>query len=242
MSAVRAGEAITLSGPPRSMSAVVRLDPPGEGVVPVTMKLAGGAGIFRAHVRPFGHGTSEIRLRLPRETPPGTYNGEGPFGGEQRGIVVEVEPDVRVRVHPKRTALSVEAGSRAPFEITIVNTGNVPIELPTNAVFDLDDAEGQDRALGRALRATLPDGERRVDRFFEEIRATHGGEARVTIQSGAGPLAPGETRELSCVLDVPATVQAGQSYLGAWPLGNGGHVLLVEVTKGAPPTTGRKTG
>jgi len=151
---------ITLSGPPRNASAIVPLDAPGRVVVPIRIALAGQPAIYRAHVRPFGHGTSEIRLRLPDETPPGTYTGQGPLGGRQRGIVVEIEPVLRLRVQPKRTSLAVEAGSRTGFGITIVNGGNVPFDVPRVSVFDFDDAEGQDRALGRALRATLAEGER----------------------------------------------------------------------------------
>jgi hypothetical protein len=158
MSAARGGEAITLSGPPHNASAVVPLEAAGHAVVPITVSLASGPAIYRASVRPFGEGTSEIRLRLPAETAPGTYRGEGSVGGTARGIVVEVEPVVRIRMHPRRTALSVDAGARTEFFLTIVNGGNVPFDVPKESVFDLDDAEGQDRALGRALRADLPDG------------------------------------------------------------------------------------
>jgi len=242
MTAARGGDEITLSGPPRNASAVVRLDSPGREAVPIRITLAGQPAIYRAHVRPLGSGTSEVRLRLPDETPPGTYSGQGPLGGRQRGIVVEVEPVLRLRVQPKRTSLSLEVGARSEFGLTIVNGGNVPFDVPKGAGFDLDDAEGQDRALGRALRATLAEGERRVDRFFEEIRADHGGEARVAVREGAGRLEPGEARELTCLLEVPATVQAGRSYLGAWTLGNASHVIVVEVTKGASPNSGRKIG
>jgi hypothetical protein len=240
MTAVRA-EAITFAGPPHNTAAVVSLGPLEDTVVPVTLKIAGEPAVFRSYIRPFGPDKSEIRLRLPRETPPGTYHGVATLGGKPRPIVVEVEPVVRIRVQPKQTSLSVDAGSKKDFGITIVNGGNVPFDVPKVAAFDLDDAEGQDRALGRALRATLPQGERRVDRFFEEIRAAHGGEARVAVRSGVGRLEPGASAELSCLLEVPATVQAGRSYLGAWPLGNASHVIVVLVTKGATPNGGRKS-
>ncbi|MGH7502066.1 MAG: hypothetical protein ACREL7_09940 [Longimicrobiales bacterium] len=242
MSAARGGEAITLSGPPSNTSGVAPLDSGGRAIVAITLELAAGPAIYRASVRPLGHGTSEIRLRLPADTPPGTYNGEGPFGGGPRDIVVEVEPVLRLRIHPRRTSLAAEAGARSEFEITLVNSGNVPFDVPKQSMLDLDDAEGQDRALGRALRAELPVGERRVDRFFEELRADHGGEARVAVASGGVRLEPGEASELTCRLELPLTVQEGRSYFGAWQLGNASHLINVDITKGRGPSIRRRPG
>jgi len=242
MSTVPRADELTLSGPPRNATAVVRIDARANTRLPVTLTLAGQPAVFSAWVKPFGEGTSEIRLQLPRETPPGSYAGEVPIGGQPRPIVIEVEPVMRLRLHPKQTVISVEAGSRAEFRVTLVNRGNVPVDIPKADAFDLDDSDGQDRALGRTLRATLQEGERRVDRFFEEIRECHGGEARVAVRAGAGRLDPGASCTLTCLLDVPVTVQAGRSYLGAWPIANTSHVIVVEVTKGPPPHDRRTRG
>ena len=241
MPPARGAKKFTLAGPPRNTTAVARLgvDAPAKAILPVTLKLAGQPAVFSALIKPFGEGTVEIRLRLPRQTPPGTYTGEAPIGGKQRPIVVEVESVTRLRMHPEQTLLSAEAGSKAEFRVTLVNRGNVPIDIPKAGAFDLDDDEGQDRALGRTLRAALREGERRVDRLFEEVRESHGGEARVTVRTGAGRLDPGDSCGLTCVLDVPATVQAGRSYLGVWEIANANHVIVVGVAKGSPPNNGR---
>jgi hypothetical protein len=156
-------------------------------------------------------------------------------------VEAHVEAVPRIRVQPRQTSLSTDAGARAEFGFMVMNSGNVPFELPKSVQFDLDDADGQDRALGRALRATLPSGEKRVDRFFEELRSAHGGEARVTVRSGSGTLAPGAAIEVSALLEVPGTVQSGRSYVAVWPLGNTGHVIEVQVNKGpTTPNGGRK--
>lgn len=232
-------ETITLSGPPRNTAAVVRLETPRHRVVPITIEIAGQPAIYRAFVRPFGVGKSQIRLRLPHDTPPGTYSGESIIGGKPRSVVLEVEPLEQIRVQPIRTVLSAAAGSAVEFGLTIVNDGNVPFDVPRAAAFDLDAAAGQDKALGRALRAPLAQGERRVDRFFEEMRESHGGEARVAVMSGAHRLEPGEASELTCRLDVPVMAKEGYTYLGAWQIGNAGHVIVVEVTRDARPKNGK---
>lgn len=239
MRAARSGGLITLSGPPRNMTVVVPLDASGDRVVPISVSVAGQPTIYRASVRSFGAGRSELRLRLPADTPPGTYNGEGTVGGKQFGIVVEVEPVLRIRVQPKQTLVSVAASSSVEFAFTVLNGGNVLFDVPRTDAFDLDDDVGQDRALGRTLRASLSQGERRVDRFFDELRESHGGEARVVVKDGAGRLAPGEARELTCVLDVPATVLEGRSYVGAWQLWNGAHIIVAEILTSGRPRNGR---
>lgn len=244
MSAVRGGDRIEISGPPRNLKAEIHLEAGGARVMPVELSLPDGPSIQRAYVRARGPGTGEIRLKLPDETPPGTYSGEARVGDSSLQIALNVVPVLRVRVRPGLTPVSAEPGGRAEFTITVSNTGNVPVDVPKQAVLDLDDDRGQDRALGRALRADLGEGERRVDRFFEELRDSHGGEGRVTVLKGAGSLGPGESRELRCQLEVPMTTEPDRSYSGGWGFGNSGHALVVEVLKpapGTPRTRGRKS-
>jgi hypothetical protein len=242
MTSVKGSEVITLRGPPRRLSAVVHFGTPSRAVVPVTLKLPAESALLRARIAPFGREASEIRLQLPRETPPGTYRGKAPVGGKNRNIVVEVEPVVQLRVHPKRTVLSAEPGGRAEFGVTVANAGNVAYEVPRAAELDLEDVDGQDRALGRALRAELAEDESRVDRFFEELREGHGGVARLAVARGGGVLNPGQSRELAALLEIPVTVQARYSYSGTWQIGNVTHIIDVEVTKRAqePARRGRR--
>ena len=239
MKAVRRGDEITLSGPPRHTAVVVPIDLSAERIVPISISVANQPAIYRAVVRAFGSGKSEILLRLPGDTPPGKYTGEGTVGGKTRAIVVEVEPDMRLRVQPKQTLVSVAASSRVEFSLSVLNGGNVPFDVPKSGVLDLDDAAGQDLALGRTLRASLSRGERRVDRYFEELREGHAGEARVTVRNGAGRLEPGDSRELTCVLDVPAVAKEGRLYVGAWQIGNVAHVIVAEIRTGTQTRNGR---
>lgn len=234
MSAVSRGEQVLLAGPPWKLQAVVNVAVPGERAVVIKLQLAGEPALHRATVRAFGPGTSEIRLKLPRDTRPGTYRGEATLGGETHAVVVQVTPAVRTRVIPRQTAVAVEPGGRTEFEILVSNNGNVTVDVPKASVFDLDDEKAQDRALGRSLRAGLGHGESRMERFFEELRVSHGGEARVILVDGAGALEPGESRTVRCQLEVPLTTQAGRAYVGGWEIGNASHLLVVEVTKPGP--------
>ncbi|MGH7462679.1 MAG: hypothetical protein ACREMA_16850, partial [Longimicrobiales bacterium] len=156
--ATRTDADITFTGPPTNLKAIVPFAAPDQKVLPVTLKIGGEPAVFRSYIKPFGNDRSEIRLRLPRETAAGTYNGAATVAGKPMPVVVRIDAVFRLRVQPPRTSISADAGARADFSLTIMNVGNVPFEVPKTAQFDLDDAEGQDRARGRALRATLPAG------------------------------------------------------------------------------------
>ena len=235
------GKEIALSGPPRNVTGVVPFDVSKSTVVPISISVGGESTVYRAVVRPAARGTGEIRLRLPVDTPPGVYGGESTIDGEPRRVTIAIESVMRIRVQPRQTTLTATATSTVEFGLTVMNSGNVPFDVPKADVFDLDDAIGQDRALGKTLRAPLAKGERRVDLLFDELAVNHGGEARVSVRSGAGRLAAGESRELTCLLDVPATAKEGRSYAGAWRLGNTAHVIVADIMTRAPTKGSKKT-
>ena len=235
----RYDEEITLTGPPRNMAAVVSLDVSRSTVVPVSITVGDQSTVYRAVARSLGDQRSELRLKLPSDTPPGAYAGEATIDGKPRRLRVEVDAVMRIRVEPKQTKLAATATSSVEFEVTVMNGGNVPFDVPATDVFDLDDPVAQDRALGKTLRAPLSQGEHRIDRFFDELREGHGGEARVAVRSGSGRLEPGESRELTCLLDVPATARVGRSYTGPWRFGNTAHVIVADILTNQRPDNRR---
>ncbi len=239
MNAVRLGDELTLSGPPRNVRAIVPLHIERPLVVPIAIGVGERLSIVRAVLRPLAEGVSEIRVRLPDHVAPGVYRGDATFDGKTRAVIVEIAPAPRIRVQPSQTVLVTQPASSEPFVLLVVNGGNVPIDIPKLSGFDLDDADGQERALGRSLRAPLKPDEPRVERFFEELRESHGGEARVTVRSGAGPLAPGEVREIGCVLDVPKDARAGRSYSGSFEIGPVSHVVIADIMSSSRPNKER---
>jgi hypothetical protein len=239
MSALSGGARILMTGPPRNAKAVVR-PAAAERVVAVRIDLYGRPSILRAHVRPFGSGASEIRLRLPRETAPGEYRGETTIAGAKHEVVVRVAPAPRTRVEPKFTYVTAEPGGRADFDIVVSNRGNVPVEVPKSTELDLDSEVDQDRSLGRSLRAELHEGEKRVDRFFEELRRGHGGVANLTVLNGAGAIEPGDSRSLRCRIEIPMTTEAGRDYVAVWQFADAGHAIQVDVAKAATGGNGRQ--
>lgn len=231
----RDGDEIVLLGAPRTLSGRVPRRVPKSQVVPVSVTIGRESTVYRAALRPAVTGDSELRLRLPGDTPPGTYTGEATLDGKPQRVRLQVEPLLRLTVEPRQSHLSAQPGGRVEFTCFVGNQGNVPFDVPKSDTFDFDDAVAQDRALGRTLRAKLAEGEHPVDHLFDELRDAHGGEASVAVRAGAGPLVPGESRELTCALYVPAMAKAGRTYVGPWQLGNVAHVIVADIAAAVRP-------
>jgi hypothetical protein len=227
-------QAIRLRGPPGGVAAILPLPPSAGAIVQVNLSLPSvnwPSAEARATINRLGVGeVARLRLQLPRGTPPGTYSGTATVAGQARPIVVEVESQVRLQMHPKRARLAVQPGGDTGFEVTVANVGNVTVELPRVAAFGVYEVGGLDRAIGQAFRAELGPEERRADRLVDELRAGHGGLVRVAVERGSGPLAPGEVRELGVRLELPkGDLVPGRSYSGVWSIANVNYWVGLDV-------------
>jgi hypothetical protein len=165
-------------------------------------------------------GVRSLRLALPPTAPPGTYEGVLQLADREQPIVVEVEPLVRLRAVPSLLALHAPPGGRVDLDLAVQNEGNAPASIRKAHVVALFTSDAVARAIHHALEDRLPEGRRRVDHAFDALADEHGGQARLKVATGAGPLAPGEARRLSVELAVPKSLRAGTTYSGTWPLYN----------------------
>jgi hypothetical protein len=180
----------------------------------------------------FVQGTGELRLDLPRTTPPGTYEGVVRIGDLEQPVTVEVEPAIRLRLFPKALQIAGGPGGKIAAELTLVNEGNIPAEIRTGYEFWLFQENGTDRALGQffTTNAKAEFGDARLEHLLDAIDQQYGGHARVKVDEGAGEIASGTSRELHVQFVLPAGLQPGRVYDGMWPLHNLHWPLRVSVT------------
>jgi hypothetical protein len=157
------------------------------------------------------------RLDVPRDTPPGSYEGTLEIGGETRSVVVDVEPEPFLRLVPPRLVLTAAAGARVPVELALVNLGNVAVEVRGAYAFGLFDVVGVERAIARTFVGEKTEGGS-ADRLVDALGEEHGGMVRARVEQGAGSVEPGETRALTVTLALPDRLRAGHTYWGTWPL------------------------
>ena len=178
-------------------------------------------------------GDMVLQMSLPARTPPGRYEGTIDVEGTERAVVIEVEPEVELQLVPDQLTLHGAPGERLTTELTLANAGNVAVEIRRAHAVGLFAVGGVERALHRvymdeargrpddAKERSAPDerpAERPVDRLFAHFADEHGGLLRVSVDEGAGEIAPGETRALRVTFAVPERLTRGRTYTGTWPL------------------------
>jgi hypothetical protein len=172
---------------------------------------------------------STLSFRLPKSTPPGSYEGNVELGGKQIPILVDVEPRASLRFIRPRVRCKERPGARTTAELTLLNRGNVEVTVPREDSFCVFADDGIARAMYRGLAEEDGNGQQRIDRIMDELAKAHGGLVRVTVTEGSGLLAPEEVRELTVELHFSHRLLAGRTYRGSWPVSQASLEVEIEV-------------
>jgi hypothetical protein len=173
-----------------------------------------------------------LRFSMPEATPPGTYEGTVLIGADQYPSVIDVEARSLIIISPAHLLLQGAPGDELNANLSVINSGNVAVEIPKLQKIGLLDGVGAERAVGVALRGGVQRGDERVAMFAEELAKSHGGRIALVVEEGAGVLAPGEFRHLSVALRLPEGLKSGRVYGGTWMLLNLSYYIEVQVTEG----------
>jgi hypothetical protein len=192
---------------------------------------------------PAGENFIFVRFDLPSATPAGNYPGEVSLGEARYPIEVEVEGRSQLHLSPRRLSLNAAPASSIVLEMTAANGGNADADIPQVSAFGLFDVHGAERSIADAFRATDKElseagdtGQQRLNLLVDRLSQEHGGLVRLQIQEGAGPLRPGEIRNLKLLIRMPESIKPGHAYTATWPIDR----LRVAVRVVVPPTTNGK--
>lgn len=162
---------------------------------------------------------SLLRLRISKSTAPGTYFGGVALENREVPVVIDVEPREDLRFIPRSLSIATTPGRTVEAEVTIVNTGNVGLDLRDEHTFCVFDASGIDHAFFAALTDQNMNGGQRLERFMDELSVLHGGLVRLRLKGGT-TIPPGEVKEIQIALECPHRLRPGHTYSGAWSLWN----------------------
>lgn len=172
-----------------------------------------------------------LRTHLSRSTPPGRYEGTVTVDGVERDAVFEVEPETFLRLIPERLQLQAAPGEHVTRALTLLNLGNVAVEVRGAYAFGLFDVGGVDRAVSKTFGGE-PAERGNIDRFIGMLADEHGGMVRVRVDEGEGTIEPGESRELSVTFALPSRMRPGHTYWGTWPLDYLRYYVRINVARG----------
>jgi hypothetical protein len=183
----------------------------------------------RVFVRPLGSGGVRVRLKFPRNTPPGSYQGTVRIGATEYITVAEVAAEPHLKFVPSRLYFSATAGKQETVDLTVVNSGNQPYEIRSAHGFGLFATGGIEDALGAAYRESKQGGLERLAILADKLAEAHGGLVRVKVESGAGMIEPDQVRELRLQLRFPDNLRSGSTYGGILRIQDARCALRIDV-------------
>jgi len=211
---------LTFRGTTFGLSAVLKEAPAKVGPVPIRLALSKReGGPIEAQAFP-EEDARVVSMTLPRYTAPGIYKGTATVDGEDRPVVVELEPEIDVRLYPHQLTLRAHPKDLVGTDMTVLNMSNVPVDLRRVHAIGIFLEGGIERAIRRAYVTRLEKGQRRLDVLAETLASSHGGLLRAKIVKGSGTLKPQECRDIEVTFEVPGELEGGVTYTGNWELHN----------------------
>jgi hypothetical protein len=147
--------------------------------------------------------------------------------------VIEVEGRPRLRFLPSKVSFRGAPGARLRTKVTVLNLGNVDVNIELESTFCIFDNRGVDRAFYQALTEKVVDGKSRIDRVLDELVESHGGLVRAVVQEGAGELPPEAARELTVQFEFSRRMRLDQTYRGGWLISEASLEVEIEATNAA---------
>ena len=207
---------IEFVGPPRGLIAIGDIG----GLAKADWRLDGDiAAYFTSRgraLRQSRRAGGSLRLRLLPHTPPGDYPTKLTSGDTVRDAVVRVLPAVQVTINPSELAFVGAPGSTATALLTLVNSGNVPVELPNTAPVGVFDDEGLETAFAATYGKPVETFDSFVRIFHGKLREAHGGVMKLSVTRGAGVHPPGTSVVVEMTLDLPEGLKPGHRYHGVF--------------------------
>jgi hypothetical protein len=226
-------EPLRVLGAPRRLTLVSQL--PGEAeeaelALPDALSEFAGGRVVALPVRRRPDG-GRLRLRLPRSTPPGSYAAELRIAGQTYPVSIEVAPQPRLRIFPPSAEFAAAPRGTAETTLTVVNEGNVAIEVPERVAIGLFDDEGLETAFADTYRQDTDDPLKLLGHWFGKLREGYGGLLHIHVVSGAGPKPPGSESTVVLKATLREGQRPGHSYHGVWSLGPVNYRINVAVGK-----------
>lgn len=234
MTATRQKPPLKLCGTPRRIELVSPLELTDRHIELTSDELPGykAGSQLRCRVKRFSAGhPANLRLKLPKDTPPGTYRAQLKVNGEFREVEIEVQPKVNIKHFPTSLTLSGAMGDKIEQNIVFENLGNMPVTLPDEAIGNLFKSTGIPEAFANTLQMPTDDPKALMDNLLIKLHQGYGGVMKFKFRAESMTLLPNERRTFAMTTRLPKSLANGERYFG-WLHVNDFH-LLMQVTVAA---------
>lgn len=187
---------------------------------------------IRVLTAPAGRDLTQVRLVLPLDTEPGTYDAVIRADDTEFRARLSVQGYRRLRVLPARLDLEAVPDGEAMRMVTLANEGNEPYDIGRAYVAGLSEEFGLDNAIGVGMTSDAH-GVDRLGVVVEDFAARHAGLLRIAVQKGFGRLGPGEVKQLECAFRI-SKAQNSRVYTAIWRLHDVHVPVRLSVATGEP--------
>jgi hypothetical protein len=215
----RVDEPLHLRGAPRSIRGLVAMTQSEIGTSPrgVFDGLRRDREPFDVRMVPRGTHT-ELRVTFPDSTAPGEYRGTMHLGDRSFAAIAQVDARPRLVCLPLKIELTSGRNRRLRETLTLLNDGNVVTTIEKHYGFGLFSTTGLDRAIGTAFQAHGTKARAGSETFFEAAAEEYGGVVAASVAEGAGPLKPGEARNVTLSFRLSEQAHRRAEYFGYLPI------------------------
>lgn len=159
---------------------------------------------------------TEISHQLRFDTPPGTYEHELIVGGKKRMVQLIVQQNIAIDLYPREFYFTGSApGTVHTATFTVINTGNIPFNIPEVKHIAALDMDFFCRAFGMGMRKSGSEG---VEKMLDEVTRNmqhHLTEwAAASIEEKGMELKPGEKSVINLRITMPAKSDGSKDYSG----------------------------
>jgi len=225
---------LEFSGPPcrlRLAGLLISLVEKAHLLIPAALSKDGEPEKVQAGVLQRAGGV-HVHAQLAPDTPPGEYPTQMQIDGATHEVTLRVEAAPRLRARPNRSVFGGHPGGAAKATVTLVNLGNVSIDIPDVAVVGMYDNDGLEEAFAGVYRQESNDPLFLIGHLIRGLREGSGGLLKLRLDPGAGELAPGAERVVTFKTNLPEKLKPGHSYHGVWKLGPMHHSIGINVHRG----------
>jgi hypothetical protein len=174
---------------------------------------------------------ASLRLRLAPTAPPGRHRAELRLSGKSVPVEIDIAARPSLRAFPPTAHFDGIPGEDSTIEMDLANRGNVAVELPERSVVGIFDDIGLETAFAETYRLDSDDPVQLLGSWLRSLRGGYGGLLKLRVDSGAGPLEPGEERSFRLSAHFPESLKRGHSYHGVWKLGPLHHRITLTVQR-----------
>lgn len=216
-----------LRGTPDALEALV----PVEGRVQrITDARIEGCEFRRARVDPVADGLAQWTVSVDERMPPGKYEAVFRAGGQVTEVLLVVEPVRDVEIDPTHIVETICPGDKTNVTLTIVNRGNVDLEIPEAHVFGLFQSGGLEAAAAKAY-ASKQKGLDRLAVGIEGLAERHA-LVRTKIDRKAPVVtSPGAFLRVTATIKWPGDLTPGHTYHGTWAIGPARLSVRIDVAQ-----------